>query len=140
MRWWRDGYVIDTDRGRLDRQVIRDCLGASYWARGVPVAEIDRSLDGALCFGLYRDGAQVGFTRVVTDQARFAWISDVFVLEAHRGVGLGVWLVETAMGHPALSTVRRWMLATADAHGVYARFGFAPADPGRIMALTRGTT
>jgi GNAT superfamily N-acetyltransferase len=129
----KDGYVISTDPGRLDRGVIWEYLRDAYWASGLTRDAIDRSIDNALTFGLFAaTGEQLGFARVVTDHARFAWISDVFVLDAHRGNGLGVWLVETVLSHPDLAGARV-MLATKDAHGLYERFGFAPADPERVM-------
>jgi GNAT superfamily N-acetyltransferase len=133
MEWRRDGYLISTDSERLDRAVIWEFLRMSYWASGATREVIYRSIDNALAFGLYGpSGGQVGFARVVTDHVRFAWLSDVFVLDGHRGKGLGVWLVETVLSHPALVGVRV-MLGTADAHGLYERFGFSAADPKRIM-------
>lgn len=133
MEWRRDGYVISTDPARLDRAVIWEFLRDSYWASGLTRETVERSVDHALSFGLFSDtGDQVGFARAVTDYARFAWISDVFVLDAHRGAGLGVWLVETVLSHPDLAHARV-MLGTRDAHGLYARFGFAPGDPQRVM-------
>jgi len=133
MEWRRDGYLICTDSDRLDRAVVWEFLRTSYWASGLTREVIDRSIDSALTFGLYApSGDQVGFARVVTDRARFAWLSDVFVLDGHRGKGLGVWLVQTVLSHPDLLGARV-MLGTADAQGLYRRFGFAPADPERVM-------
>ena len=133
MEWRRDGYLISTDSDRLDRAVIWTFLRTSYWASGATREVIDRSIDNALVFGLYGPaGDQVGFARVVTDHARFAWLSDVFVLDGHRGNGLGVWLVETVLSHPDLIGTRV-MLGTMDAHGLYERFGFSAADPERVM-------
>ena len=133
MDWRTDGYVISTDPERLDRAVIWEFLHTSYWASGLTRETVERSIDNALTFGLFTTtGEQVGFARVVTDHVRFAWISDVFVLSAHRGKGLGVWLVETVLSHPDLADARV-MLGTADAHELYERFGFAPADPQRVM-------
>lgn len=124
----RDGYTISTDRARLDRDVIHRFLCQdSYWSRGVPRDLVDRSIDNALCFGLYApDGALAGFARAVTDAATVAYVGDVFVLEAHRGRGLGVWLMETLLAHPELQGLRRIELGTADAHTLYERFGFRP--------------
>jgi GNAT superfamily N-acetyltransferase len=128
-----DGYEVDTAQDRLDMDAICDFLATAYWSIGVPCERVTAAIRGSLPFGLYGpDGAQAGFARMVTDRARFAWLADVFVLESHRGLGLGVWLVQTAIEHPDVDGLRI-VLATADAHGVYARFGFAEAPPGRFM-------
>jgi len=133
----RDGYVISTDRERLDREEIWIFLRGSYWARGIPREVSDRAIERSLCFGLYApDGSQAGFARVVTDAATFAWIGDLFVLESHRGRGLGIWLVETLLAHPEMQGLRKIVLATADAHGLYRRFGFKPADAERLMEVS----
>jgi GNAT superfamily N-acetyltransferase len=129
----RDGYLISTDPARLDREAIWRFLRTTYWSPGVARDVVERGIENSLVFGLYSaDGEQAGFARVVTDYARFAWLADVFVLEGHRGSGLGVWLVETAVGHPQLAGLR-FVLATADAHGLYERFGFGPVDAARLM-------
>ncbi len=131
----RDGYVISTDPGRLDRDAIWGFLRTTYWATDVPRDVVDRSIEHSLAFGLYApEGEQAGFARVVTDRARFAWLADVFVLPAHRGKGLGVWLVEAVLAHRELAGLS-FVLATADAHGLYERFGFRPTDPGRMLQL-----
>lgn len=133
MEWQRDGYEISTDANRVDREVVLGFLGTSYWASSLPRRIVEASIDNALTFGLYSPrGDQVGFARVVTDHARFAWLSDLFVLREHRGRGLGAWLVETVLSHPDLSNARV-MLGTADAHELYKRFGFEPTDPERVM-------
>jgi GNAT superfamily N-acetyltransferase len=133
-----DGYAISTDPARLDRRAIHAFLAGAYWSPGVPYETVDRSIDGSLPFGLYApDGSQAGFARVVTDRAVFAYLADVFVLDEHRGRGLGKWLVETVLAHPDLAGLRRWTLATADAHSLYTRHGFVPADAGRLMELLR---
>jgi GNAT superfamily N-acetyltransferase len=130
----RDGYEISTDPDRLDREAIHAFLATAYWSEGVERAVVDRSIEGSVAFGLYApDGSQAGFARAVTDGSTFAWLADVFVLEEHRGRGLGVWLVETVLAHPEVSGVRRVMLGTADAHGLYERFGFRPPIEGRMM-------
>lgn len=134
MEWERDGLTISTDRSRLDRDAIHEFLSGSYWAKGIPRALVDRSIDNSLCFGLYDGDRLVGFARVITDSATFAYLSDVFVLESHRGRGLGTWFMECVLLHPDLQNLRRWMLATADAHGLYQRVGFtALSKPERIM-------
>ena len=134
MEWKRDGLTISTDPARLDRDAIHEFLRGSYWAKGIPREIVDRSIDNSLCFGLYDGNRLVGFARVITDSATFAYLSDVFVLESHRGRGLGTWFMETVLSHPDLQNLRRWMLATADAHGLYRRVGFtALSKPERIM-------
>jgi GNAT superfamily N-acetyltransferase len=133
MEWRRDGYLISTDPVALDREAIWRFLRTAYWSPGVAREVVERAIENSLVFGLYSpQGDQAGFARVVTDCARFAWLADVFVIESHRGTGLGVWLVDTVLSHPDLATVR-FVLGTADAHGLYERFGFEPADPQRIM-------
>jgi GNAT superfamily N-acetyltransferase len=123
--WTRGDYTISCERARLDLEVIHEYLsGESYWAQGRSRERVERSVANSLAFGLYKGEAQVGFARVVTDYATFAWLADVFVLDSERGRGLGVWLVETVMSHPELQGMRRWLLATRDAQGLYRRFGF----------------
>jgi GNAT superfamily N-acetyltransferase len=132
----RDGYVISTDRARLDLDAIWGFLRTSYWSPNVPREIVERSVERSLAFGLYAgDGRQAGFARVVTDGTTFAWIADVFVLEPHRGHGLGVWLMETVLSHPDVSGARMVFLGTTDAHSLYERFGFELVDPGRYLAL-----
>lgn len=136
MEWKRDSYTISTERGRLDRDTIHGFLRESYWARGIPREVVDRSIENALCFGLYDGEKQVGFARVITDRATFAYLGDVFVLDSHRGRGLSKWLMEVVLGHPELQKLRRWSLATRDAHGLYERFGFRRlAHPDRLMEI-----
>ena len=134
MEWKRDGLTVSTDRARLDRGAIHEFLRGSYWAKGIPRELVDRAIDTSLCFGLYDGDRLVGFARVITDHATFAYLSDVFVLESHRGRGLGTWFMESVLSHPDLQNLRRWMLATADAHGLYRKVGFsALSKPERIM-------
>ena len=136
-----NGYEISTDPARLDLDVIHGYLREAYWSPGVPRDVVERSIARSLCFGLYApDGAQAGFARVVTDVATFAWIADVFVLDPHRGRGLGVWLMETVLAHPDLQGLRRIVLATKDAHELYERFGFVPLPtPERWMSVLRSS-
>ena len=123
-------YEIDTDKARLDRGLIHDFLARSPWAKGVPRAVLERALEHSLAFGLYRDGRQVGFARVVTDHATFAYLADVFVVAAERGRGLGGWLVASILSCPELQGLRRWLLGTRNAHRLYRRCGFSePAPP-----------
>ncbi|HUQ31981.1 MAG TPA: GNAT family N-acetyltransferase [Pyrinomonadaceae bacterium] len=122
----RGDYVISTDRSRLDLNVIHDYLSnSSYWAVGRNFETVKRSVENSLAFGLYERDRQIGFARVVTDYATFAWLADVFVLEPYQGRGLGTWLVEVILAHPELQGFRRWTLATKDAHEIYRRFGFS---------------
>jgi GNAT superfamily N-acetyltransferase len=126
MQWTRDRFTVTTDKARLDRDVIWRFLASSYWAGNVPRGTVDRSIDNSLCFGLLEESRQIGFARVVTDRATFAYLADVFVLPEHRGHGLGKWLIECVMSHPDLGGLRRWLLGTRDAHGLYRHFGFTP--------------
>ncbi len=135
--WIRGHYRVSTDPKRLDLDVIHGCLSRSYWAEGIPREIVDRSIRNSLCFGLLDDDRQVGFARVVTDRATYAYLADVFVLESHRGRGLSKWLLECVLAHPDLQGLRRWQLATRDAHGLYARYGFRPVDPANIMEIRR---
>lgn len=137
--WIRGHYRVSTDPARLDLDVIHGYLsGQSYWAAGIPRDVVERSLRGSLCFGLYDDDPQIGFARVVTDRATFAYLADVFVLPAHRGHGLAGWMMSCVLSHPDLQGLRRFHLGTRDAHGLYARHGFAPLrDPGMFMEIYR---
>lgn len=140
MTWpHRDGrYEVSDDPARLDVDAVHAYLARSDWAEGIPRETVERALDGSLCFGLYAGAEQVGLARVVTDRATFAYLCDVYVLEAHRGQKLAVWLMECVMAHPDVQGLRRWMLATHDAHGLYRRFGFhGPERPDRLMELKR---
>lgn len=131
-----DGYEISADKARLDFSAIHRWLSEeSYWAKGRPREVQERAIAGSVCVGAYApDGAQAAFARVVTDGATFAWLCDVFVFPDHRGRGLGRAVVRAALEHV---DVRRWVLATDDAHGVYAPLGFAPVDPERWMEMRR---
>jgi GNAT superfamily N-acetyltransferase len=137
MDWKRDVYEISTDPARLDRDAIHTFLASSYWAAGIPRAVVDRSIDHSLPFGLFEEDRQVGFARVITDYATFAYLADVFVLESHRGRGLASWLTEVILSHPELQGLRRWVLATRDAHTLYRKTGFRELeDPKRYMEIT----
>ena len=133
-----DGYVRSDSRARLDFAVVHAALAASYWSPGVSRETVERAAAGSVPFGLYAPtGEQVGYARVVTDRTTFAYLADVVVVDAHRGRGLGQWLVEGVLAHPDLQGLRRWMLATHDAHSLYARFGFAPLpQPEHFMQRT----
>jgi nitroimidazol reductase NimA-like FMN-containing flavoprotein (pyridoxamine 5'-phosphate oxidase superfamily)/GNAT superfamily N-acetyltransferase len=126
--------LISTDPARLDVALVHRFLSQeSYWAHGVSEATVRRTIEHALCFGLYRGGEQLGFARVVTDFARFAYLGDVFIVAAERGRGLGKLLIEHVLGHPDLAEIERWTLGTLDAHDLYARYGFQKADASRFM-------
>ena len=130
------GYEVTCDRSRMDVDAIHAFLTQSYWSPGIPRATVERAIANSTCFGVFADGAQVGFARVVTDKATFAYLADVYVLPGHRGRGLSRRLLEEVVRHPDLQGLRRMLLATRDAHGLYAKFGFkALAAPDRLMEL-----
>lgn len=137
MEWRKGDYLISTDRERINVETVHRYLNAeSYWAAGVPLDVVIRSIEHSLCFGLYKGGQQAGFARVITDYATFGYLADVFVLEPHRGQGLSKWMMSVVRNHPDLQGFRRWMLATRDAHGLYAQFGFTPlSSPDRLMEV-----
>lgn len=134
----QDEFEIDTDRSRLDFGVIQSFLNdESYWAKNRTPEQTRTAIENSICFGLYLEDRQIGFARVVSDQATFAYVGDVFVLEEFRGRGLSKWLMEAIVAHPDLQGLRRWVLATRDAHRLYEQFGFGPlVHPGRWMELT----
>ena len=138
-REYRKGkFTVSTDRGLIDLDVVHGFLAECYWAKGIPREVVARSIESSLCFGVYAEGEQVGFARVISDYATYAYIGDVFVLESFRGCGLGKWLMECVMRHPRLQGLRRWSLVTSDAHGLYAQFGFEPLKKaGNYMELHR---
>ncbi|MEI7642948.1 MAG: GNAT family N-acetyltransferase [Chloroflexales bacterium] len=121
-------YLISTDPTRLNLDAVHAGLNRTYWAAGRSRAVVAQALAHSLCFGLYHTDAQVGLARVVTDHTTFAWLCDVYILEDHRGAELGKWLIATVLSHPDLRAIRRIMLATRDAHGLYQRYGFRPLD------------
>ncbi len=125
----KDDFLISTDPSLLEIDIIHSYLsGQSYWANGIPREIVERSITHSLCFGVYRQGQQVGFARVVTDKATFAWLADVFIMESDRGKGLSKWLMTIIQSHPDLQGFRRWMLGTRDAHGLYKQFGWTELD------------
>jgi GNAT superfamily N-acetyltransferase len=127
-------FLISTDRSKLDLDVIHEFLARSYWATGIPRATVVRAIENSLCFGVYDGGDQVGFARVISDFATYAYVADVFILEPYRERGLGKELMASIMAHPDLQGLRRWSLGTRDAHGLYAQFGFKPVgNPSPIM-------
>lgn len=132
-----EDYEISTDARRLDIDVIHEFLSEdSYWSQGIPRTVVERAMANSLCFGLYHHGAQVGLARVVTDRATFALVADVFILSPHRGKGLSKWLMQAVMAHQDLQGLRRSLLLTSDAHGLYSKFGFTElANAWRFMEV-----
>jgi GNAT superfamily N-acetyltransferase len=126
MQWTKGEFSVTCDPDKQDLDVIHGFLSRAYWAKGISKETVQKSIDGSLCFALLHGGKQIGFARVITDRATVAYLGDVFVLEEHRGRGLSKWLMECVSSHPELQGLRRWMLATSDAHGLYKQFGFAP--------------
>ena len=128
--------TVSTDPSRLDLDVIHDFLARSYWATGIPRQVVERAIRHSLCFGAYEGNRQVGFARVVTDSATYAYVSDVFVLPSHQGRGVGKQLMAAIMRHPDLQGLRRWTLFTRDAHRLYRQYGFGEArHPERLMEI-----
>ncbi|MCD6049262.1 MAG: N-acetyltransferase [Verrucomicrobia bacterium] len=128
--------TVSCNKSRLDIAFIHGELSRTYWAQGIPRETLERAIANSLCFGVYRAGKQVGYAAVVTDQATFAWLCDVIIAENERGQGVGKLLIGTIITHPGLQGLRRFMLGTKDAHGLYAQFGFQPMDePGRFMQI-----
>jgi GNAT superfamily N-acetyltransferase len=139
----KENFIISTDKSKLDLAVIHKYLSTeSYWAKKIPVALVQKAIEGSFCFGIYKKDdlnkiRQIGFARVITDNATFGYLADVFILEEHRGIGLSKWLMQEIINHQELQGFRRWMLATRDAHKLYEQFGFTAIDkPERIMQLT----
>ncbi len=134
MEYFRDPFTISTDPARLDFDVIHGYLQRAYWSPGVPREVVEKATRHSLCFGVYEGDGQIGYARVISDYAVFAYLADVFILERYRGQGLGKWLVACVLAHPDLQNLRKWMLATRDAHGLYAQYGFRPLPtPAMIM-------
>lgn len=129
------GYRVSSDRNEMDVDVIHSYISTSYWAAGIPKETVKKALENSLCFGVFSpDGNQVGFARMITDQATFAYLADVFIDEEHRGQGLSKWLMQHVHDHPSLQGLRRILLATRDAHGLYQQFGYtALSSPETFM-------
>ena len=135
----RDGFSISTDKSKLDVDLVHQFLScSSYWAQGRPLGVVEKSIEHSLCFGVYDGDQQVGFARVVTDYATFAWLCDVFILESHRGRGLGKWLIECIVACPDLQGPKKFLLATRDAHDLYRGYGGFESleQPEKWMART----
>ncbi|MDX2006448.1 MAG: GNAT family N-acetyltransferase [Meiothermus sp.] len=135
MEWQKDEYTVSTDLARFDLELIHYHLSeVAYWSQGIPLEVVQKSFANSLSFGIFRGEEMIGWARLITDRATFAYLADVYVLEAHRGGGLSKWLMECIQAHPELQGLRRWMLATRDAHGLYTQYGFRPiAAPERWM-------
>ena len=133
----KQGFHISTDKHLLNFELIYNYLDKdSYWAQGIPQEKVKNAIEGSMCFGVYKDNVQAGFARVITDKATFAYLCDVFILPAYRKNSLSKWLMQTIRNHPELQGLRRWSLATADAHRLYEQFGFTPlAKPQNWMEI-----
>jgi GNAT superfamily N-acetyltransferase len=135
--WRRGEYLISTDKHLLDLSAIHSFLTTSYWAQGIPFETVKKSIEYSLNFGVYKMGKQVGFARVITDYATYAYIGDVYILKDYRGQGLSKWLLLVIADHPELQGLRRWTLLTRDAHELYRKTGFTePQNPERYMEKT----
>lgn len=136
VEWLRRDFRITTSVDDMDLDRIHGFLGDSYWAKGIPRTSVEKSIRNSLCFGLFRGKSQIGFARTISDYTTFAYLADVFVLPEYRGQGLAKWLMECIMAHPELQGLRRWLLVTQDAHGLYEKSGFTPlAHPERLMEI-----
>jgi len=125
----KDDYIISTDAAKLDINIIHHYLSVeSYWAQQIPLEVVEKSIDNSLCFGVYYNNEQIGFARIITDKATFAYLADVFILPEHRGKGLSKWLMTAIHAHPELQRLRRWVLGTKDAHGLYEQFGWTKLE------------
>lgn len=131
------GYLISTDKLLLNFKFIHDFLNIeSYWAKGIAEEKLQKAIENSICFGVYYHEEQIGFARVVTDQSTFAYLADVFIIQSFRKQGLSKWLMQTVLAFADLQNIRRWLLATADAHELYAKFGFEPLNnPDRFMQI-----
>ena len=128
MDFRKDKFYISTEKEKMDIDLIHSFLTRSYWAEGIPKEIVLRSIEGALCFAVFENEKQIGFARMITDRATFAYLADVFIIEDYRGLGLSKWLMEVIMSYPDLQGLRRMMLATRDAHELYKKFGFTPLN------------
>jgi len=136
----KNNYLISTDKNKIDIEYVHAFLSQSYWSPGVPIIVVKKAMKGSLCFGIYYKDKQIGYARMVTDKATFAYLADVFIDEDHRGKGLAKWLVETILAHPQLQGLRRILLATKDAHKLYKQCGFTTINnPERYMVYNPAT-
>jgi N-acetylglutamate synthase-like GNAT family acetyltransferase len=132
---YKDDFLISTDKSKLNIAVIHHYLStASYWAKNIPLQKVQRCIEHSFCFGVYKNNQQAGFARLITDYTTYAYLADVFILDEYRCMGLSKWLMQFITTNAEVQGLRRWMLATQDAHGLYSQFGFTPPDkPERIM-------
>lgn len=138
MQWKKDDYRVSDDKALLDIEFVYQFISNSYWAKGIPKETMTQGLDNSLCFMLFENEQPIGFARVVSDYATFGYLADVFVIDSYQGRGLGKWLMACVMSHPQLQGLRRFMLATLDAHGVYEPFGFEAINkPEMLMQVHR---
>ena len=136
MEWKRNNFTVSCDAERLDLSVVRSFLAESYWANGIPIDVVEKSIRHSLNFGLFYVSQQIGFARVISDYATFAYLGDVFVIPEYRGSGLGKWLMKCVVEHPELQSMRRWLLGTKDAHELYRQFGFTELrNPNFLMEI-----
>jgi len=132
--WKKDDYLVSTDKSKIDVDAVHHFLSQSYWAEGIPKDVVHRGIDNSLCFAIYHRDKLTGFARVISDFATFAYLADVFIMPEERGRGLSKWLMQLIINHPQLQGLRRFILATKDAHSLYTQFGFTPFDkPERWM-------
>lgn len=137
VEWRREPYSVSTDPERIDIAFTAAFLASTYWAPEISESVVRRSVVNSIVFGLYHDDRQIGFAKVVSDRATFAWVGDVFVLDDYRGLGLGLWLMRCVLAHPELQELRRWLLASTSARGLYERLGFKGLGaPERFMEIT----
>jgi GNAT superfamily N-acetyltransferase len=135
----KSNYIISTDKSKINIELVHDYLcHHSYWAEGISLEIVKRSIEHSLCFGIYSNySQQVGFARVISDFATYAYLADLFVIPVERGNGLSKWLIQFILAHPQLQGLRKFALATQDAHGLYRQFGFTPyPNPDRIMVIS----
>jgi len=137
MNWSKAEFTVSDRKEDMDVTMIHGFLTTSYWAKGIDKSTIERAIANSLCLGVFHNGKQIGFGRAITDRSTFAYLADVFILEEYRGRGLGKWLVDCFLEHEELQGLRRWLLATLDAHGLYRQKGFVPLqEPQRFMEIS----
>lgn len=135
----KGSYLISTDKRKLNFKVVQDFLSNSYWAKGRKPEITKATIRNSVCFGLYHKSKQIGFARVISDLATFAYLADVFIVEEYRGRGLAKWFMKVVFEYGEFKPVKRWILATSDAHGLYRKFGFTEIpDPSKLMQMTKG--
>lgn len=132
----KKNFLISTDKSKLDLKIIHNFISNSYWAKNRSLKTMKKAIDNSLCFGVYYGKKQVGFARVITDFTTFAYLADVFIIEEFRGKGLSKWLMNVILNYDSLKNLKRWFLATKDAHGLYEKFGFTKLkEPDKLMEM-----